>query len=84
MYVCMYVCMYGCVHVSADACIAQKKLWVPEAGVISSCELPIERWKPNLGPLQKNCVLLTAELSLQPSNPSPPLSLTPPPQTSTQ
>ena len=76
MYACMYVSLNGCVHVNADACIVQK-VCVAEAGVKLSCKLPFGRWKPNLGPLQNPQLLLSAKLSLQPSNTSAPLSLNP-------
>jgi hypothetical protein len=53
MYVCMYVCMYEGVR-------------TPGTEIIDSCVLPCVCWKLNLGPLEEQPVLLTAEPSLQP------------------
>ena len=38
----------------------------PKAGVAGGCELQCQCWELNLGPLQEQQVLLTAEPSLQP------------------
>jgi hypothetical protein len=37
----------------------------PGTGVVDSCELPCGCWKLNLGPLEEQPMLLTAELPLQ-------------------
>ena len=39
---------------------------IPGTGVIDGCETPCGCWELNLGPLQEQPVLLTAEPSLQP------------------
>jgi hypothetical protein len=42
----------------------------PATGVTDSCELPCGFWELNLGPLEEQSVLLTAEPSLQPNGAS--------------
>jgi hypothetical protein len=39
----------------------------PETGVTDNCQLPCGCWELNLGPLEEQLVLLTAEPSLQSS-----------------
>lgn len=41
----------------------------PGTGVIYGFEPLCECWKPNLGPLEKQLILSTTELSLQPQKP---------------
>ena len=52
-YVHGYVCLRVCERVS-------------NLGVTAHCELPCDWWDLNLGPLEEQPVLLTAEPSLQP------------------
>jgi E3 ubiquitin-protein ligase NEDD4 len=47
----MYICLRG--------------VKSPGTGVTDSCELPCGFWELNLGPLEKQQVLLTAEPTLQ-------------------
>lgn len=50
--------MYGCEPHVCTALGGLKILWNM---ITDDCELPCECWKPNLGPLHQQQVLLTAE-----------------------
>lgn len=48
----IFVCLYLGMHISAVSHGSQKRLQIPEVGVIGSSELPdCGSWKPNSGPL---------------------------------
>lgn len=56
----MYIC-------TLCACLApSESVEAPGTGVTDTCVLTCESWGPDLGPLQKQQVLLTAEPSRQP------------------
>jgi len=50
-------------------CCLCESVGFPEAGVTDGYELPCGCWELNLGPLEEQPVLLTAEPSLQISHP---------------
>ena len=52
--------------VCANICLGQKRVLNPLELELDSCELPCGCCKLNLGPLEEQPVLLTAEPSLQP------------------
>jgi hypothetical protein len=62
-------CMHVCLHEGVRS---------PGAGATVSCELPCGCWELNLGPLQEEPVLLTAEPSFQPNINQPPPNPPPP------
>ena len=66
---CMCAQVGGYVHSKVSVHRVQKEgIRSQGAGVAGGCEIPCESWEPNLGPLQEQQGLLTAEPSLQPLN----------------
>lgn len=61
----MFLPVYACVH-HMQAWCPQKSEGVrsPGIGIIDVCELPCECWELNMGPPQKEQVLLTTKVSL--------------------
>jgi len=59
----MWFCLYVCV---CSACGGQRRGFDPLEPELRGCEKPCGCWKSNLGLLQKEHMLLTIELSLQP------------------
>lgn len=54
-------------HLNVWCCRVQKRAWEsPATGVIDCCEPPCRCWEQNLGPLQKQPVLIPAKPALQP------------------
>lgn len=56
----------ACGYVHEWGCYRSQRSQIPGAGVTGGCELQCGCWELNLGPLQKQGVLLTDELSFQP------------------
>ena len=67
LFLCIWVfaCMYVWIKCVPGYCGGQEVKYL-KTGVPDSCKLSCWRWKPNLGPLQEQPVLWTAEPSLEP------------------